>query len=788
MDRKSRRRSKRKKRGQREKGPLGTQQFPQEETVADKQPSRGSTLWLFRLAALFIVPALVLIGLEIGLRIFDYGVPAGFTFRQKIDGQQRVLSNPYFTWRFFAPQLAREINHFSLPVEKADGVYRIFVIGGSAAQGTPDPAYGMTRMLDAMLRDQYPGVDFDVINAAITAVNSHVVLPIARDCSRLGADLFIIYLGNNEVVGPYGAGTIFSPIVSNLSVIRTGIALKATRLGQLLSRAVGKVSRRSKSQPGRWRGMEMFLDHQVRATDAGLETVYRHFERNLTDICRTAQESGAQVVISTVGANLKDCSPFASLHDPGLSVADTQAWGQIVREGEMLQEQGRFGDAIERYLQAESIDTDYAELHFRLGRCYWATRSFARAKASYVKARELDALRFRADARINEVVRRVSSGRSQEGIHLVDSLQTLEANSPGHTPGNELFYEHVHLNFHGTYLVARGIFNQVQRVLPAWIGRHASGRAVLSERECERRLAYTGWSRLAIAEGLLSKIQKPPFAGKLYTDEYIGKLSEQVRTLGRRYSRPEGQREVLAQYLSALDGDDTHWRLHHAFAEFQYRALDNPREAEEHLRIAIKQCPLSPVELSLLGDMLFSQGEHVEAEEYYRRALTYDPFSTQRLFGLGMMLMDQGKHRQAIPHLRRAIEIDPQNATVHSNLGVALDQLDDPRSRQQAAWHLKRAVAIEPDLAPARANLANHYADEAEDLLADREIGRARELLQEAVGLVPQAVDERYGLALLLNREGNRAGAVEQLTEILRIDPNHRKARKLLSVLRAADN
>lgn len=57
-----------------------------------------------------------------------------------------------------------------------------------------------------MLRDQYPGVDFDVINAAITAINSHVVLPIARGCSRLESDLFVIYLGNNEVFGVIKVG------------------------------------------------------------------------------------------------------------------------------------------------------------------------------------------------------------------------------------------------------------------------------------------------------------------------------------------------------------------------------------------------------------------------------------------------------------------------------------------------------------------------------------------------------------------------------------------------------
>ena len=53
------------------------------------------------------------------------------------------------------------------------------MLGGSAAQGFPDPMYGIAPLLEAMLVDHYPEVRFEVINAAISAINSHVVLPIA---------------------------------------------------------------------------------------------------------------------------------------------------------------------------------------------------------------------------------------------------------------------------------------------------------------------------------------------------------------------------------------------------------------------------------------------------------------------------------------------------------------------------------------------------------------------------------------------------------------------------------
>ncbi|MCJ7675033.1 MAG: tetratricopeptide repeat protein [Sedimentisphaerales bacterium] len=138
-----------------------------------------------------------------------------------------------------------------------------------------------------MLRDTYPQADFQVITAAMAAINSHVVLEIAKDCARRRPDLFIVYLGNNEVVGPYGAGTVFTPLSSSLALISLAIALKATRTGQLLTSLFDWAASR-RNTPRVWGGMAMFLEKQVRADDSNLETVYRHFHRNLRDITRIA--------------------------------------------------------------------------------------------------------------------------------------------------------------------------------------------------------------------------------------------------------------------------------------------------------------------------------------------------------------------------------------------------------------------------------------------------------------------------------------------------------------------
>ncbi len=138
-------------------------------------------------------------------------------------------------------------------------------------------------------------------------------------------DVFIIYSGNNEVVGPYGPGTALTSSGMSLPVIRTSIFVRSTRIGQLLTK-VG-------TQKKEWGGMEMFLDKQVRESSPLMKYAYENFEQNLRDTVAVARRSGARVIVSTVATNLKDCGPFASLHREDLGPDDLRSWTALVQQG-----------------------------------------------------------------------------------------------------------------------------------------------------------------------------------------------------------------------------------------------------------------------------------------------------------------------------------------------------------------------------------------------------------------------------------------------------------------------
>jgi hypothetical protein len=88
-------------------------------------------------------------------------------------------------------------------------------------------------------------------------------------------------------------------------MIRANLAAKSTRTGQLIEQLLSVALPQGKT-PQRWGGLEMFLDKQVRHDSPALNAVYRRFEANLRDICRIARKSGAAVIVSNAGCNLKD--------------------------------------------------------------------------------------------------------------------------------------------------------------------------------------------------------------------------------------------------------------------------------------------------------------------------------------------------------------------------------------------------------------------------------------------------------------------------------------------------
>ena len=496
----------------------------------------GWRVWTLRVAITLITPLLLLVLVEAALRICGVGFPTDVTVPCTVQGRPASCYNLFFTAPFFLPGMIKTPQMYAIPTEKPPGTFRIVVLGESAAMGDPEPAFGFSRYLDVMLSERYPSMKFEIVNTGSVAINSHVVLPIAKGLAKYRPDVFIIYSGNNEVVGPYGPGTALTSTGMSLPVIRGSIFYRSTRIGQLLT----KVGTPKKD----WGGMAMFLDKQVRASSPLMKYAYANFESNLRDTIAVARNSGARVIVSTVATNLKDCAPFGSLHREGLGADGLRSWSTLVQQGAEQENAGSYAEALKSYRAAANIDDEYAELAFRIARCLEALGDYNAAREYFLRARELDTLRFRADSKINDVNRSVAS--SSAAVELVDADAIFAKESPNGIIGSELVYEHVHLTPHGDYLLARAMFLQIAKQLPSDTGHPLQAEDVPTQAECERLLAFTKFDRSRVTAEMLRRLQEPPFTNQLNHSDQI------LRLMMKADNSDESPDDTVAQYQWAL--------------------------------------------------------------------------------------------------------------------------------------------------------------------------------------------------------------------------------------------
>jgi tetratricopeptide (TPR) repeat protein len=713
---------------------------------------------VFRFCLVVLVPLLFCLLLEAGLRLGGYGYPTHFFLGPDASGA--CETNARFGWRFFPRALAKGPDPHILPAKPA-GAVRIFVLGSSAAMGIPDASFSFGRILAVMLRQQYPGVQFEVVNGAITAINSHVALEIARDCAAHKPDLFFIYMGNNEVVGPYGPGTVFQKWSPSLGMIRAGIWAKATRAGQLLTEIAGAFHR-TKDAPSRWLGMEMFLNNPVAADDPRLPAVYDNYRRNLADICGVARGAGAGVVLSTVAVNLRDCPPLASQHRANLTGAELAEWESIYKAAGSLEASNRWQEAVAQYEAAAKIDDRFAELHYRLGQSLLKTGRFVEARGCFELARDLDVLRFRADSHINPMIREVAAAQKAAGVRFVDAEQALAEDDPDShgIPGEDLFYEHVHFTFNGNYLLARAVLGQVCESLPQLAGLRRQGE-IPSRQQCAEWLALTSWEEYRLAEEMFNMTARPPFTNQL--DHKLRQEAARQRRddLHKAALTLEALRADMKTYQAALAKAPADGSLNRLIGRWAIKC-GLPKVALAHLQVAVRTRPGDVWVQCDYGNALAGVGRVEEAMAEYRKALKIKPDLEIAYNNLGLALAGQGKWDEAIARYRKAVEIKPDYADAHFNLALALAQTGN---LPEAIEHLRKTLEIKPDDAEAHFKLAVALAQTGN-------LPEAITHFRRTVDIKPDELAAHYNLAMALAQTGKLPEAIEHYEQAVRIKPD----------------
>jgi len=699
---------------------------------------RPGRQWLFRALAL-LLPVLALVIFELALLLAGYGHPTGFLLKTEIEGQPVFIENAAFGRLFFPEHLVRKPLPLVVSQEKPPGTFRIVVFGESAAQGHPAPAFGFPRFLSTLLRDRYPDPPFEVVNTGMTAINSHAIRLIARDCAKLRGDVWIVYMGNNEVIGPFGPATVLGSRAPDQLILRSQLAVKSTRIGQLLEGFAGRLFAKGGS-PSSWQGLERFARQQVRWNDPRMAGVYSQFGSNLGDILDAGTDAGARVLLCTVAGNLKHCAPFASLHRADLASTQLAEWDSIYREGIAHEAAGRWAEALSRYEAAAQVDGEFAELHYRWGRCGLALGNAEDARAHFERARDLDALRFRTDGRLNDLIRQAATARTNRGVRLLDTEPLLNSQSADGIPGEELFYEHVHFNFAGNYWLARAIAASLTNWLPGETSGTNQPRGWLTLEECTGRLGLTEWNRRQIEGRMRRWLQGPPFTNQC--DHLERDRRYEARLAG---STSLSESEALAQAVEsqrrAVHTSPADWVLRENLARV-LEAADDIRGASEQwlwLSVALPHYVEPQLRLAAIADRL---GRADQAKAHFRQALDLGADTNERAEahnGIGLVLAHQGGHRAAVREFNAALKLQPNMVEARINLGLSLHALGDaPGAIQQHELALRER---------------------------------------------PASVAVHFNLGKMLQEQGRSDEARRHFAEVVRLDPQNREAALALTNL-----
>jgi tetratricopeptide (TPR) repeat protein len=614
---------------------------------------------VFAVITIVVIPLLFFVVLELGLMILGVGTSYDYFRKIDINGRPHYQENPDFADQFYPPSLNIGPLENTFAEERSPDLLRVYVLGGSAAQGFPHKNHGLDRLLAAELRAALPSRQIEVINTAMTSVNSHVIYGVANSIPDNSADFAVILMGNNEVVGPYGPGTFNQGFLTSITLIRGIQALKRTRTWQLLDSLIMQVRPVDAQQELKWEGMQMFTEHGVPHDDPRMESVYAHYEDNLVDIIETLRGKGIHVVLSSVPVNLRHSAPFLSVHRRDLSDDHLNQWLELTRMGVQSSAQGDWDDAIAHFQAALAIDPDYADTHFRLATAFDNVGQFQQSRIHYQRALDLDALRFRTDTRLNQVIRRVATSTANDAFSFVDSAAAAEQASQPFQPGWNLFLEHVHYDFAGNHLIAAEVSRSIMSSLTG-----TDDYQPLSSTEVATRIGFPNFDTIEEIRNLQGMIQHPPFPGQSNygeLQEFLeSKLQNAIRDVGSSMAVVQRRQEVADTGLAD-------WKVHFELAVLNQR-LRNTTAMYHHLNKILELYPHNRESYMKIAEAMSRDGKWREAIPYLEQSLYYtrgDETKIAETIGwLGTAYLRTGEHEKATDLLLQVIEEYPEQTAL----------------------------------------------------------------------------------------------------------------------------
>jgi tetratricopeptide (TPR) repeat protein len=602
------------------------------------------------------LPVILLVLLEAGLRAGHYGPDLSLFTSETVGGRMFLTMNPEVKSRYFSRvDFTPNTSYDAFPAIKTGGTFRVFCLGGSTTVGFP---FGYCGSFSSRLRDRlqalFPERNIEVVNLGMTATNSFTVLDIAEELAACAPDLIIVYDGHNEFYGALGSMSRETAGQSRwltqvyLRLVHSRIFLLARALyGQLTSSPLP-----GRGSPAAGTMMERLAYGQyVPYGGPSYERTLETFRANLHDLAAYCADHAIPLILSTQVSNLRHQPPFFS------GAADSRP------------------------------DTSRPAYWYRRAQAADSRNAFAEARSAYIRARDLDELRFRASSDFNDAIRALDGTPS---VSVVDVEALFAAASPDSIVGRELILEHLHPTSRGYFLMAKAYAAEIRRRSLLASPAEWKSRDTIDDDAIARRSALTPLDEQAARRRTALLVAGWPFVS------------------GDTPVTPARDSGEIASIAERLIAGLTTWEQAHVAAARYYESIGDSAAMIREYRALINQLPQNVSALLVLAQHLVQWNRTAEAQAALERSLAIEPgFLAYRT--LGGMALQQGSVENAVTHLAKALPLatNPQD---RSETGYLLAVAYQRSGRvAEALATADRVLTLNPGFAPAR-SLRNRLA------------------------------------------------------------------------------
>jgi len=616
-----------------------------------------------------LLPTLSLIALlvlaEVALRTFAPNPDAAPVVDLSFDGIDWHQVNRSYLAKYFPPGAAAipELKSSLFFRQKPPGLFRVFCLGGSSMFGTP---YIMSGTVPAIVRNQLrhlaPDREIEVINWSASAINSNVVRDLSKKLLQFEPDLVLIYMGHNEYYGPDGVGANvlerWMPFLTRLKY-----DLRELRLVQVLQNLLAGTPKPA----GQVNLMRQVSGAELVPLDGDeSRRILGVFEDNLRAIIETFRDESVPVIVSEVSSNLL-FPPF---------VSDSTIAGQTraaLSRAEGLLANDSAGAVLRSLDAAARPDSLSSAVQYWKGRALLALGRIKEARQTLRRARDLDLLKFRAPTAINEIIRRVAA---EERITLIPADSVLSERKGG-VPGDELFWEHLHLTCEGYALLAR-------QFVEAMLAQGLFPGSPVNLLPYDIDSLSIAWLDQAYADISIQHLTgRWPFQGYHRASAVLDQAPQALQDI----ARATYERRLL--WDEGCYSTATYFWAHHRL-----------RQARTTYQALLSEYPYGFYPNYLMGSLLNNMGRTAEAIPFYQRSIHANPQFPRSRLDMALIGINAGRAEEGIRELKAVLALlpaagqDQVRATVYYGLAAAYANLGD---LNQGLSYVDQALTLVPD-------------------------------------------------------------------------------------------